>query len=128
MTHPPTIIARSGVHKTYCPICKHYFLSSPYLVDTFKDHAGATWLSNVVMHYRHQHRKYDRNIQYVQHSFGISPAEQKKVINEQAKRQILRKSYGYMVYHQIGIDSLLKMNTNSEQTIDLWKKYYNVSE
>ena len=74
-----------------CPICGDKFDCSEYLNTVFKDER-ILWLANMVTHYRHDHRVWDRSHGYISRRYGQETYEQQKqVINEQAKRQIIRK-------------------------------------
>ena len=108
----------------YCPICKQYFSASIYLAETFAKDPGTEWLANMVTHYRHQHRAYDRWIGYVERKKHIPYERQKTEINEQAKRQIARKCKDYMIVNHIGLENLMQLQYRDEKTYALYAKLF----
>lgn len=43
----------------YCPVCDGRFHGSAHLSKAFADDERTCWLANMVMHYRHHHRKWE---------------------------------------------------------------------
>lgn len=107
----------------YCPICHHRFAESDYLASVFDDDEKARWLANMVTHYRHEHRAWDRSHRYISWKYGQDTYErQKSIINEQAKRQIVRKATEFLLAHGIGVETFAKLQGTEEKTIELATK------
>jgi hypothetical protein len=124
MNENPISMLEENKRVIFCPICKRYFQASEYLFQTFEKDPGTEWLANMITHYRHQHRAYDRNIRYVENHFNISHEIQKQTINEQAKRQIARKCKDYMIQNNIGLGNLMELQKSDEKTYTLYKKLF----
>ena len=115
-----------SVTAQYCPICKQYFDTSDYLNDIFGDDEKARWLANMVMHYRHSHvvswdRNWGRN-GYARTYLNVDYDEEKRKMNERAKRQILRKSKDYMISNGFTSEVVLKLENTEPKTIALYEK------
>lgn len=84
----------------YCPMCDEYFSDSEYLRTVFEDEKQL-WLANMVTHYRHNHITSWNKCwgygggRYRNKWFGNYDNE-KREVNERAKRQILRKCKSYL--------------------------------
>lgn len=103
----------------YCPICESHFATSDYLSTVFTDDK-TLWLANMVTHYRHEHRAWDRTHPYISKRYGQETYEhQKSIINEQAKRQIIRKSRDFLLEHGIGIEQFVALKGTDERTLAL---------
>jgi hypothetical protein len=110
----------------YCPICKGFFRTSIYLNDIMQDER-VKWLANMVMHYRHDHlRSWDNT--WGRRGYGsrfLSPEvyeEEKRKVNERAKRQILRKCKDYMIVNGFHVDDVLGLQHTESETIKLYEK------
>jgi len=101
--------------KVYCPICQLYFTSSDYLASVFQDEEPR-WLANMVMHYRHDHRAWDRSHPYLS---SRSYEHQKSIINEQAKRQIIRKATPFLLEHGIRPEHFAALQGTEQKTLQL---------
>jgi len=123
-TDSQPIVTDSNKRLAYCPICHKQFPTSDYLQTVFSDDIGAEWFANMITHYRHQHRAYDKWIRYVSQRKGVPYEDQKATINEQAKRQIMRKCKNYMRENNIGAAQVLQMQNNSKQTLALLMKVF----
>lgn len=103
----------------WCPICEHRFNTSEYLAEVFADDPRTQWLANMVTHYRHEHRAWDRNLDNLR-CYGESTYErQKAIVNEQAKRQIIRKASDFLIAHGVGVEHFRALKGTTEQTIEL---------
>lgn len=115
----------------YCPLCDEYFMESDYLNSVFSNKKKASWLANMVTHYRHHHitswnkcwGKYGSR--YRSNWFGDYDEEKKKV-NERAKRQIVRKATSFLSYHKICINEFQLLQYNDEATLQLVQKKLSV--
>jgi len=116
-------------NRIFCPLCAKYFDASDYLIKNIKDDK-VLWLANMVTHYRHAHisswnKCWGRNGgAYRQKWFGEYEDEKKKV-NERAKRQIIRKCQRYMNASGINYDHVEKLQANSSETLQFAKKLLN---
>ncbi len=112
----------------YCPIAQDYFQLSDYLKEVFKDKPKALWLANMVTHYRHYHitwwnKCWGRHGYKYQGNWFQDYDAQKRKVNEQAKRQIIRKCREFMNFHQIRVDDFRELQFNDEKTIQLAMKH-----
>ena len=106
-----------------CPICDETFACSDYLAKTFADDPRVEWLANMVTHYRHDHRAWDRSHGYISRKYGEATYERQKAkINEQAKRQIIRKATAFLNEHRITVDHFRRLQGTDEKTIGLADK------
>jgi len=111
---------------TYCPICDCEFNASDYLATVFED-KRILWLANMVMHYRHDHRAWDRSHGYISRKYGQGTYErQKSKINEQAKRQIIRKATKFLRDNNVTPDCFAALQGTTEETMQLANKKLNV--
>ena len=107
-----------------CPICGEMVNESKYLEERFKNTPEVNYLAHMITHYRHNHitswnKCWGRNGGYYRgHWFGDYEEEKKKV-NERAKRQIIRK--GKKVLQEIGIKPFhfLELANTEEKTMEL---------
>lgn len=111
-----------------CPICNCKVSKSEYLSDVFRDKPKINYLAHLVTHYRHHHITswnrcwgYSGN-RYRGDWFGDYD-EEKQIVNERAKRQIIRK--GKEVLLQLGITptDFSELQGTEEKTMDVAKRY-----
>jgi hypothetical protein len=110
-----------------CPICSRKVEQSDYLNQIFKDEPEVNYLAHMVTHYRHNHidswnRCWGRHgSRYRSNWFGDYDEEKKKV-NERAKRQIIRK--GKDILNRLGIrpEHFERLQNTEEKTIVLARK------
>ena len=113
-----------------CPICDEMVNESEYLNERFTDQPEVNYLAHMITHYRHHHitswnKCWGNNGAYYRgHWFGDYEEEKKKV-NEMAKRQILRK--GKSVLREIGIKPyhFSELANTEKKTMDLAVKILN---
>jgi hypothetical protein len=114
-----------------CPICGHSIPKSPYLHEVFAGDPWAEYAGNLVTHYRHQHvNYYDRSCHHMGYR-SKNPAwtnydDFKKLVNNRAKRQIIRavaisKKFPTRAVMPL-LEGFLKLQYNDEKTIALIKK------
>ena len=113
----------------YCPFCqRNVVFRSEYLYETFVNQLYVYWIASLVTHYRHDHIRYwDRswsNSHYRSKIKGYNSYEEyKKVVNNRAKRQIIReiqKDIKLSINQKRSIISaVLALQHNDQQTIDL---------
>lgn len=104
----------------YCPMCRDRFAASPYLMTIFSVNKPL-WLANMVTHYRHVHIKYyDKWVRYMSWKYNYS--DFKYIVNERAKRQILRRCKDHMKAHGVTIQDLLALQGRDQKTIELYAK------
>lgn len=116
------------IAEIYCPMCDKYFDGSTYLCEQIKDDK-VLWIANMVMHYRHNHTKYDNT--WSARGYGSKNLTEdtynteKGKYNERAKRQIIRKCKDYMNYFSIGIKHIILLEKNDQKTMEIAKKFLN---
>jgi len=111
----------------FCPMCNHYFKTSEYLNDIFAKDEKARWLANMVTHHRHEHisswdSTWGRNGYANRFLSDVDYDEEKRKVNERAKRQILRKSRDYMILNGFTVEDVLKLQNTETKTIELYQK------
>jgi hypothetical protein len=110
-----------------CPICERKTEQSDYLNQIFKDEPEVNYLAHLVTHYRHNHieswnKCWGRHGgRYRSNWFGDYDDEKKKV-NERAKRQIIRK--GKIVLNKLGItpEHFERLQNTEEKTMEIARK------
>ena len=113
--------------KVYCPICGTWFNESDYLRKVIPDEK-VLWFANTITHYRHTHitswnKCWGHNgYRYRNKWFGDYDDEKRKV-NERAKRQIIRKAKSFMNSNNISSEHIMALQYNDQKTIDLAKKH-----
>jgi hypothetical protein len=115
------------LEKKVCPICNRKVTESEYLNEIFEDLPEVNYLSHMVTHYRHNHieswnKCWGRGgSRYRGYWFGDYDEEKKKV-NERAKRQIIRK--GKDVLQLIGItpEHFEQLRNTEDKTMELARK------
>lgn len=107
-----------------CPICGEMVNESEYLEQRFKDQPEVNYLAHMITHYRHHHitswnKCWGRNGGYYRGYWFGDYEEEKKKVNERAKRQIIRK--GKKVLQGIGIkpSHFLELANTEEKTMEL---------
>ncbi len=109
----------------YCPICNDYFPVSDYLKSVIKDRK-TLWIANMIMHYRHNHisswnKCWNGNGVAYRSGWFSNYDNEKRKVNERAKRQIVRKCAGYMISKNITGKHFAKLLHNDKETIKLVK-------
>jgi hypothetical protein len=120
-------------NKFYCPLCKNNLIISDYLQEVFGNDEKALWLTNMVTHYRHTHitswnKCWGYNGGQYRQNWFRNYEEEKKKVNERAKRQIIRKASDYILYHSIDLNTFNKLQNNDTKTIMLLNKVCNKTE
>jgi hypothetical protein len=114
-----------------CPICNQFFETSSFLKEIF-DSPHTLWLANMVTHYRHNHiaswnKMWGRNGVNYTDSFMSNPDKKyeqlKRVYNERAKRQILRKCKDYLISNGFKVEHIIMLQNTDEKTIALYSKF-----
>jgi hypothetical protein len=116
-----------------CPICKETVLVSDYLQEVFKEDKGALWFANMVTHYRHEHitswnKCWGYNGNNYRSGWFKDYETEKALVNERAKRQILRKCKEYILETGFDITSFLKLKHTDEKTLNLLLKTFNMED
>jgi hypothetical protein len=113
-----------------CPICSRRVEQSDFLNEIFKEEPEVNYLAHMVTHYRHNHidswnKCWGRHGgRYRSNWFGDYDEEKRKV-NERAKRQIIRKGKDILI--QLGIlpEHFERLQNTETKTIELAKKLLN---
>lgn len=119
---PPLFDSQGAV---YCPICKKSVGSSDYLKTVIQDER-VLWIANMITHYRHNHitswnKCWGRGGGRYRNGWFGDYDEEKKLVNERAKRQIIRKCKHYLMLHEIKAEHYEQLQSNDEKTIALAK-------
>lgn len=78
------------------------------------------WLATMVMHYRHDHRSWDCQHGYISRVHGEETYQcQKAKVNNEAKRQIIRKCPDYLLAVGVEVDDFRALRSIDDQTIEL---------
>ena len=110
----------------YCPICGKYFESSQHLNNVFVNE-NSRWFANMVTHYRHTHitswnKCWGHGGGYYRRGWFKDYDTEKSIVNERAKRQIIRKCKSYIFENGFKKEDLLALQGNSSETINLFEK------
>ena len=102
----------------YCPLCRDWFIGSDYLASVFIGNPRALWVANMVTHYRHHH------VDYYNHNVGYASwkgryDEFKHLVNERAKRQVIRKARAFLREHRITAEHFAELQGTTEETMTL---------
>ena len=116
----PTICITESI----CPICGKHFTPSAYLAKIFADNPKALFIANLVTHYRHKHREswdkcWGRYGGYYRRGWFRDYDEEKKKVNEQAKRQIIRKATTILIQLGVTSETFKCLQQTDEKTIAL---------
>lgn len=100
-----------------CPICNSWFPGSFYLSTVFSE-PRQLWLANMVTHYRHEHVSYyDRWVGFQSIFYGYQRF--KRLVNNRAKRQILRKCKQFLTDHGFRCEDFAALQGTDQKTLDL---------
>ena len=101
----------------FCPLCDDWFVGSDYLASVFEN-PRALWVANMVTHYRHRHVDYyNRHVGYA--SWSGRYDEFKHLVNERAKRQVIRKARHFLREHRIAAEHFAELQGTTEETLAL---------
>lgn len=123
----PLIYSEGGVTMFYCPLCNRWHIASDYLRTVFKDNREL-WLANMVTHYRHEHitswnKMWGRYGHYYQEAAHFHDYdEEKHIVNERAKRQIIRKATDFLRENGITPATFRALQFTTEETMALAEK------
>ena len=126
-----TYTEESVVEYCYCPLCDSYFRASEYLKENIEDDK-VRWLANFVTHYRHEHTKWDRT--WGRGGYGWNKLsestydEAKKLQNNRAKRQLLRKAASFLNFWGFTPEDFEQLMSTDEATMELAAKKLSLSE
>ena len=112
------------INKSICPICGKHFTPSAYLSKIFADNPNALFIANLVTHYRHEHieswnKCWGENGYRYRRGWFKNYEDEKRKVNEQAKRQIIRKAYPILIALGITSDTFKCLQNTDEKTIAL---------
>ena len=107
-----------------CPICGEEVTKSEYLEDIFKESPKVNYLAHMVTHYRHNHIEYwnrcwGPNGRYYRSNWFGDYEEEKKKVNERAKRQIIRKGKETLKRLSIKSTDFKMLQGTEKMTLDL---------
>jgi len=115
----------------FCPICKREIKKSEYLSDIFSDNPPLEYFCNLITHYRHTHitswnKMWGAHGRSYQKAAGFGDYEEEKsIINERAKRQLIRKAWP--VFQKIGLTAKMVagLDKTTNETIKVANKFLN---
>jgi hypothetical protein len=110
----------------FCPICGSHFSGSSFLASQIENPPDL-WLANMIMHYRHKHRKWDSQWKYIQRNCKEGTYEtEKKKVNNQIKRALLKSKefLTFAVENGVTKESFLRLLDNEEKTVELVNKKF----
>jgi hypothetical protein len=85
------------------------------------------WLANMITHYRHEHitswnKCWGYNGRYYRSGWFGDYESEKMMVNERAKRQIVRKANQFLIDNKIELEHFRQLQNTSEETIRLVEK------
>lgn len=107
-----------------CPDCGYRFECSPFLAKIFKTQPKVEFLANLVTHFRHNHltswnKCWGRYGGAYRRGWFGNYDEEKTLVNERQKRQILRKCKQFLIKHEFTSEDFTKLQNTTQETIDL---------
>ncbi|WP_339789218.1 hypothetical protein [uncultured Imperialibacter sp.] len=110
----------------YCPISLHRIQQSEYLSTIFDD-PKTLWLANLITHYRHNHisswnKCWGWNGNYYRQNWFGDYDDEKKIVNERAKRELVRNGHLIFRYMEVTKDHWCNMRDTSPETIKVIDK------
>lgn len=109
----------------FCPICKREFDGSSFLASEIKDKKDL-WLCNIITHYRHEHREWDKQWRYIDsHCRPETYDIQKLKVNNQIKRALIRNKVfrEFIISNGLTKHNFLNLKDNEPKTIEMIEKY-----
>lgn len=111
-----------------CPICQQKVETSEYLNSIFKENPKVNYLAHLVTHYRHNHiqswnRCWGSYGRYYRHNWFGDYDEEKRKINERAKRQLIRKGHDILKSCGVTPEDFLSLQNTETKTIEVANKY-----
>jgi hypothetical protein len=110
-----------------CPICSQKVGQSEYLNEIFANEPEVNYLAHLVTHYRHNHiDSWNRCWGYqgwrYRGNWFVDYDEEKRKVNERAKRQIIRK--GRVILNELGIkpEHFARLQNTEEKTMEVANK------
>jgi acyl-homoserine lactone acylase PvdQ len=113
-----------------CPICFSPMKRSEYLMQVLGDNPKMEWLANAITHYRHYHitswnKCWGRHGNSYRKKWFKNYEDEKKRVNERAKRQIIRKAFRELYQLGITADDFKSMKNTDEDTLRVAMKFLN---
>lgn len=115
------------LRNSVCPICNQKVKESDYLKTIFFGKPEVEWIANLVTHYRHNHITswnkcwgYGGN-RYRSNWFG-NYEEEKALVNERAKRQLIRKGFEILKLNGIKSEHFATLQNTTEETLKVARK------
>ena len=116
------------INEFLCPICNQQVKRSDYLAEIFSEKKVLEWFANLITHYRHNHisswnKCWGRGGGYYRSGWFGDYEYQKSLVNERAKRQIIRKAYPILRELGLTVDHLKELQNTSDETIAVANKF-----
>ena len=77
------------MQNSICPICHNHFIRNPHLIESVLNDPKASFIANLVIHYRDVHLRYWKVIEEgngKSYPWQKSPETEKRKVNESSKR------------------------------------------
>ena len=109
-----------------CPICGQEIKQSDYLETIIKDDK-VRYLANLVTHYRHSHisswnKCWGNYGHHYRNGWFGDYDEEKRKVNERAKRQIIRKATKHLISIGIVVEHFEMLQGTTEETLQVARK------
>jgi len=107
-----------------CPICGERVNRSDYLEEIFKEVPKVNYLAHIITHYRHHHitswnKCWGQGGKYYRGNWFGDYDEEKKKVNNRAKRQIIRKGKDVLKRLSIKSSDFQKLENTDSKTLEL---------
>ena len=111
-----------------CPMCGEKFKESHYLSEAFKEQSEVKFLANMVTHHRHSHivswnKCWGRHGSYYRSTWFGEYEDEKRKVNERAKRQIIRYAKEELKEMGIRASHFAVLQNTEEKTMKLAIKH-----
>lgn len=116
------------LNEQICPLTHVKIKQSPYLAQVFKSDYKTLWIANLITHYRHNIISYwDKcwgyNGNRYRRNWFRDYDEEKALVNERAKRQIIRKAHNILMDCGITPEVFGNLEGTTEETMKVAKKF-----
>lgn len=110
-----------------CPLCNRQVVRSSYLMEVFKDQPKACYLAHLVTHYRHNHitswnRCWEHDGNRYRRDWFTDYEVEKQIVNERAKRQIIRKAKDILKRLEITPEDFAQLEGTEPHTMKVANK------
>lgn len=111
------------MRKNICPICHNHFIRKPYLIEGLLNDPKASFIVQLVLHYREAHIRYWKVIEEgngkSRYRWFKNPENEERKVNETSKRQIIRQATSVLIVLGVTSETFRAIQNTDEKTIDL---------